>query len=64
MAVVNSIKRDRSSQTTTFTVTNWNADTDMDADTETLGVVADTLGTLIRELARQGIINADISAPA
>jgi len=61
MTEVNSIKRDRSSQTPKFTVTNFVADLDMDANTATLGVVADTLATLIRELARQGIINADIS---
>lgn len=61
MTVVNSIKRDRSSQTPTFTVTNFVEDIDMDCD-GLVGVVADTLATLIRELARQGIINADISA--
>ena len=62
MTVVNSIKRDRSSQTPKFIVTNFAADLDMDADTATLGVVADTLATLIRELARQGILNADLAA--
>ena len=62
MAVVNSIKRDRSSQTAKFVVTNFAEDLDMDANTATLGVVADTLATLIRELARQGIINADLTA--
>jgi len=61
MAVVNSIKRDRSSQTAKFVVTNFAQDLDMDANTATLGVVADTLATLIRELARQGIINADLT---
>ena len=39
-----------------FTVTNFVADFDMDANTVTLGVVADTLGTLIRDLQRQGIL--------
>ena len=62
MAVVNSIKRDRSSQTAKFIVTNFAQDLDMDANTATLGVVADTLATLIRELARQGIINANLTA--
>jgi len=60
MAVVNSIKRDRTSQTPTFTVTSFVEDFDMDAN-GLVAVVADTLATLIRELARQGIINADIS---
>ena len=60
MAVINSIKRDRSSQTNKFTCTNFTEDFDMDCN-GTVEVVGDTLATLIRELARQGIINADIS---
>lgn len=61
MAVVNSIKRDRSSQTVTFTITDFVADTDISAN-DTVDKVADMLATLIRELARQGIINADLTA--
>lgn len=60
MAVVNSIERDRSSQSNTFTVTNFTEDLTMDCD-GLVGVVADTLATLIRELARRGIIKADIT---
>lgn len=59
MTVVNSIERDRSSSTNTFTCTNFTEDFDMDCN-GAVAVVADTLATLIRELARQGIINADI----
>lgn len=62
MAVVNSIKRDRSSQTNTFTITNFVERIALDANTATLGDTSDTLATLIRELARQGIINADVTA--
>lgn len=62
MAVVNSIKRDRSPQTITLTVTNFVERLSLDANTATLGETSDTLCTLIRELARQGIINADITA--
>lgn len=50
-------KRDLTGQDTSFTITNLTEDFDMDADTETLGVVADTLGTLIKVLIRKGIIN-------
>ena len=60
MAAVNGIERDRTSATNTFTITNFVEDLDMDCD-GAVGVVADTLATLIRELSRQGIINADIS---
>ena len=61
MAVVNSIKRDRSSQTAKFTITNFVEDFDISAN-DTVDKVADMLATLIRELARQGIINADLTA--
>lgn len=45
-----------------FTITNFTEDLDMDCNTGTLGVVADTLATLIQELEKQGIIRATISA--
>jgi hypothetical protein len=61
MAIVNGIQRDRSSQTAKFTITNFVEDFDLDANGN-VDVVADTLCTLIRELARQGIINADLTA--
>jgi len=61
MTVVNSIKRDRSSQTATFTITDFVEDFDCSAN-DAVAVQADVLATLIRELARQGIINADITA--
>ena len=62
MAVVNSIKRDRSSQTNKFTITTFAEDFDYDCNTADAAVLSDTLATLIRELARQGIINADLTA--
>ena len=43
-----------------FTVTNYVEDFDMDANTVTLGVVADTLATLIRTLQRLGIIKGTV----
>ena len=44
-----------------FTVTNFVEDFDMDANTGTLGVVADTLATLIRDLQRTGIIKGTVT---
>ena len=61
MTEVNSIKRDRSSQTAKFTITNFVEDFDISAN-DTVDKVGDMLATLIRELARQGIINADLTA--
>jgi len=60
MTEVNSIKRDRSSQTAKFTITNFVEDFDWGSN-DAVAVIADGLATLIRELARQGIINADIT---
>ena len=62
MAVVNGIIRDKSSQTPTFTITNFVQRIALDANTATLEETSDTLATLIRELARQGLINADVTA--
>lgn len=61
MTVVNGILRDRTSQDTTFACTNFVEDFTMDCN-GAVTVVADTLATLIRELGRKGIINADITA--
>jgi hypothetical protein len=61
MAIVNGIQRDRSSQTAKFTITDFVEDFDWSSNAA-VEVIADGLATLIRELARQGIINADITA--
>ena len=60
MTEVNSIKRDRSSQTPKFTITDFVQDFDISAN-DTVDKIGDMLATLIRELAKQRIINADIS---
>lgn len=60
MAAITGGSRDNSSQSTTFSCTNFVEDYSMDCD-GLVGVVADTLATLIRELGRKGIINADIA---
>ena len=62
MAAVTGGKRDTSPQTITLTITNFVERLSLDANTATLGETSDTLATLIRELGRQGIINADITA--
>ena len=42
---------------TKFAVTNFVEDYTLDANTVTLGVTSDVLATLIRDLAKKGIIN-------
>jgi len=59
MTALDGVKRDVTS-TSTFSVTNFTEDFDMDCN-GLVAVVADTLATLIRELGRKGIINADIA---
>lgn len=62
MAAVTGGKRDTSPQTPTFTVTNFTQDIALDCNGEAgCLALADVVGTLIRELGRQGIINADIA---
>jgi len=55
-------ERDLNGELGQFVVTNWTEDLTMDADTGTLGVVADTLGTLIKILAEKGVIAATVTA--
>ena len=43
-----------------FTLINWTEDYSLDCNGN-VDVVADTLGTLIRELIRQGIIKGSVS---
>ena len=54
--------RDVNGELGEFTITNWVEDLSMDCNTGTLGVVADTLGTLIKILDEKGIISATVTA--
>jgi hypothetical protein len=55
-------KRDTSSQTPSFAVTNITQDLALNCDEEAGALhVADVLGTLIRELIRQGIIHGTVA---
>ena len=45
---------------TAFTVTKYNEDYSMDCD-GLVGVVADTLATVIRELIKQGILKGSVT---
>jgi hypothetical protein len=42
---------------TKFVVTDWNEDYALDCDTDNANAIADTLGTLIRDLIKLGILN-------
>jgi len=65
MAVVNGIERDRTSASNSFTVTNFAEQLSLNANAAFADAgfwaLSDVVATLIRELARRGIINADIS---
>ena len=49
--------RDTSGQSTAFVITNLTAAASMDCSAVADNAIADTLGTLIRELQRLGIIH-------
>ena len=55
-------KRDNRGSQGAFTVINWVEDLDFDCNTATLGVTSDTLGTLIKLLIEQGIINGTVAS--
>lgn len=55
----------RDNPTQAFTVTNWTEDLTFDCDVSVSGsvaVIADTLGTLINELQKTGVIKGTTSA--
>lgn len=56
------VRNQRDETKDTFTITNWTDDPTMDCNTGTLGVVADCLGTLIKVLIEQGVIQGSVSA--
>jgi len=60
MTTLDGVKRDVVG-TNTFTITDFVEDFDCSANDE-VAVIANVLATLIRELGRKGIINADITA--
>lgn len=41
-------------------VTNWNQDLALDADSTSDGELADVLGTVIKQLQEQGILNGTV----
>jgi len=47
---------------TAFVVTDWTEDYALDCDTDADNAIADTLGTLIKELQEKGIIHGTVSA--
>jgi len=61
MATTYSSQGEKDETREVFSVTNFVEDFDMDANTATLGVVADTLATLIRTLQRLGIIKGTVT---
>lgn len=54
--------RDLSEQQVVFSITNWNSDVALDCDSTSDGELADVLGTLIKQLIEQGILNGSVSA--
>jgi hypothetical protein len=60
MVAISGRQGDRTGQDSVFECTNFVEDFSMDCNGD-VEVVADTLATLIRELARKGIIHADIT---
>lgn len=56
----NDFERGKAVQKAAFTLINWTEDYDLDCNGN-VDVVADTLGTLIRELIRQGIIKGSVA---
>lgn len=46
----------------TFTVTNWDEDLALDCSGDADNAIADTLGTLIKNLIDQGILKGTVSA--
>jgi hypothetical protein len=47
---------------TSFTITNWTNDVAMDCNAAADAELADVLGTLIKTLIEQGILNGSVSA--
>ena len=46
----------------TYTITNHNTDVALDCDSTSDGELADVLGTLIRDLIREGIIKGTVAS--
>ena len=53
-------EKDKGTVGSAFTLINWTEDYDLDCN-GAVDVVADTLGTLIRELIRQGILKGTVA---
>lgn len=60
MATLDGVKRDVVG-TNVFAITNFNEDLAMDCNNAADAEICDVLATLIRELARRGIINATVA---
>jgi len=45
-----------------ISVTNWTNDVAMDCDTAAAAEIADVLGTVIKQLQEQGILNGGVAA--
>ena len=55
-------KRDNRADQGVFAITNWNSDVALDADSTSDGELADVLGTLIKTLIEQGILNGTVAS--
>ena len=58
------VTRDNRNTQTPFTITNWTEDVAMDCNNAADAELADVLGTLIKHLMEQGIINGTINTGA
>ena len=54
--------RDTRSDQGVFAITNWNSDVVLDCDSTTTGELADIIGTLIKILIEQGILNGTVAS--
>ena len=57
----NDFERGKAVQKTAFTITDWTEDYALDCNTDVVANANNVLGTLIRELIRQGIIKGSVT---
>ena len=54
--------RDNRDKGPVFSITNWTSDVDIDANSATNDELSDLLGTVIKVLIEQGILNGTINS--
>jgi len=56
------VRNQRDNSQKTFTITNWTDDSALDCNAAAVAETNDVLGTLIKELIEQGVIQGTVSS--